>query len=94
VFAKAEYFGFYPLGSDVLYNDVPIMQTTWEACRFLIIVFGKKHVVNPFFGQVFYAEYNKRIVFFTAIEYGLGHYHIFSISNSTQQRLLRKINGV
>ena len=54
VFVKVNYFGFYPLGSDVCYNDVRIMQTPWEEYRFPVFVFGKKQTVNPCFSQVFY----------------------------------------
>ena len=33
MFVKVNYFGFYPLGSDVCYNDVKIMQTPWESYK-------------------------------------------------------------
>ena len=45
------------------------------------------------FGQVFYTKDDKRTVFFVAIEYGLGHYHIFSINDKTQQKLLHKVGS-
>ena len=93
VFVKVNYFGFYPLGSDVCYNDVKIMQTPWEEYRFPVFVFGKKQTVDPCFGQVFYAKNDNQTVFFVAIEYGLGHYHIFSINDCTQQKMIRKINS-
>ena len=89
--AKVEYFGFYPLGSDVYYNKVKIMQTSWEEYKFPIVIFGKKQIVNPFFGQVFYVKNDNLTVFFVAIEYGIGHYHIFSINDRTQQKLINRI---
>ena len=93
MFVKVNYFGFYPLGSDVCYNDVKIMQTPWESYKYPAFVFGKKQTVNPCFGQVFYAKNDNQTVFFVAIEYGLGHYHIFSINDCTQQKMIRKINS-
>lgn len=93
MFVKVKYFGLYPLGSDVCYNDVNTMQTSWEKYRFSVWIFGKKKTVNPCFGQVFYTKDDKRTVFFVAIEYGLGHYHIFSINDKTQQKLLHKVGS-
>ena len=49
MFVKVNYFGFYPLGSDVCYNDVKIMQMPWKEYRFPVLVFGKKQTVNPDF---------------------------------------------
>ena len=93
MFVKVNYFGFYPLGSDVCYKDVKIMQTPWESYKSPAFVFGKKQTVNPCFGQVFYAKNDNQTVFFVAIEYGIGHYHIFSINDCTQQKMIRKINS-
>ena len=93
MFVKVNYFGFYPLGADVYYNDVKIMQAPWGKYRYPAFVFGKKKTVNPCFGQVFYAKSDNRTVFFAAIEYGLGHYHIFSINDCTQQKMIRKVNS-
>lgn len=93
MFVKVNYFGFYPLGSDICYNDVKIMQTPWEEYIFPVFVFGKKQPVNPCFSQVFYTKNDNRTVFFAAMEDGLGHYHIFSINDYTQQKMLRKVNG-
>ena len=91
MFANVKYFGFYPLGSDVCYNNVKIMQTSWEAYKYPVFVFGKKQTVNPFFGQVFYAKHDNQTVFFVAIEYGQGQYHIFSINDQTQKKLAKRI---
>ena len=81
------------MGSDVCYNDVKIMQTSWKEYRFPVLVFGKKHIVNPCFGHVYSAKNDNHMVFFVAIEYGLGHYHIFSINDCTQRIMYRKVNG-
>jgi len=94
VFAIVKYFGFYPLGSDVCYNGLRIMQTNWEEYKHPVFVFGKRHIVNPCFGQVFYAKTDNQIVFFVAIEYGLGYYHIFSLNSRTQQKLFSKVGGI
>jgi len=91
LFAKVKYFGFYPIGSDVCYNNVKIMQTSWEPYKYPIFLFGKKQIVCPFFGQVFYVTNNESTVFFVAIEYGYGHYHIFSINEHTQKKLVKRI---
>ena len=93
MFVKVNYFGFYPLGSDICYNDVKIMQTPWKEYRFPVLVFGKKHVVNPCFGQVYFVKNDNHIAFFVAIEYGLGHDHIFSINDFNQKKMYRKVNG-
>ena len=90
MFAKVRHFGFYPLGSDICYNGVKIMQLPWKEYRFPAFVFGKKQTVNSFPGQVFYTANDSRTVFFVAVEYGLGHYHIFSINDFTQRKMLRK----
>ena len=91
MFVKAEYFGFYPLGSDVLLQGTKIMQTTWSAYKFPVIVVGKKNVVSPLFAQVYYVTNDNQIIFFVAIEYGFGHYHIFTINEKSQQRLSKRI---
>lgn len=93
MFVKTKYFGFYPLGADVCCNGVKIMQASWEKYRFPVFIFGKKQAVNPAFGQVFYAENDGRAVFFVAVEYGHGHYHIFSVNDCTQKKMRRKIKG-
>lgn len=91
MFAKVSYFGFYPIGSDVCYNNIKIMQSTWEAYNFPIVLLGKKHTVNPFYGQVFYVKKDDHAVFFVAMEHGHGHHHIFSINDRMQQKLAKRI---
>lgn len=92
VFAKVTYLGFYPLGSDVIYNAVRIMQKNWTKYKHFVIPIGKKETVTPFGGNVFYATEKDVTVFFVAIEYGYGKYHIFSINNKSQEKMLKKIS--
>ena len=89
--AKVKYFGFYPLGSDVELNGIKIMQEYWNEYDKFIIPIGKKNVVNPFLKQVFYVVSKDKIVFFVAVEYGLGHYHIFMISDKKSKKLEKKV---
>lgn len=91
MFVKAKYFGFYPLGADVLLQGTKIMQAVWNAYKPPLIVIGKKNVVSPLFGQMYYVANDNQKVFFVAIEYGLGHYHIFTINEKAQQRLCKRI---
>lgn len=91
MFAVVKYFGFYPLGSDIELNGVKIMQEYWNEYNKFIITIGKKKVVNPFMQQVFYVISKDKIVFFVAVEYGLGHYHIFSISDKKSKNLEKKV---
>lgn len=60
----------------------------------LLFTIGKKNVVSPFMQQVFYVISKDKIVFFVAIEYGLGHYHIFSISDKEAKKLEKKVIGI
>ena len=41
--------------------------------------------------QVFYVISKDKIVFFVAVEYGLGHYHIFMISDKKSKKLEKKV---
>lgn len=91
MFAVVKYFGFYPLGSDIELNGVKIMQEYWNEYNKFIIPIGKKKVVSPFMQQVFYVISKDKIVFFVAVEYGLGHYHIFSISDKKSKNLEKKV---
>lgn len=93
MFVRVEYFGFYPLGADVCFDGVKILQAPWEKCRFPVFIFGKKQAADPAFGQVFYARNDGRTVFFVAVEYGLGHYHIFSLSDRAQKKMSRKLKN-
>ncbi len=91
--AVVKYLGYYPLGSDVELNGVKIMQEYWNEYDKFIIPIGKKNVVSPFMQQVFYVISKDKIVFFVAIEYGLGHYYIFSISDKKSKLLEKKVNS-
>lgn len=93
MFVKCKYFGFYPLGSEVELEGIKIMQEYWNEYSKFIIPIGKKNVVSPFMQQVFYIISNEKIIFFIAVEYGLGQYHIFTISNKASKRLEKKIVG-
>jgi hypothetical protein len=91
VFVKVEYFGFYPLGADVELYNVPIMKAEWNTYNKAVFTYGKKNVVSPFLGQLYYVKYNEGFVFFVAIEEGLGHYHIFMTDEKTNTKLSAKI---
>ena len=89
--AKVTYFGFYPLGAEVSLRNAKIMQEEWNRCTFPVLAIGKKNVVNPTFGEVYYIKNDGQAVFFVAIEYGLGHYHIFSFDEKFQKKLNQRI---
>lgn len=91
MFVKTYYFGFYPLGSDIELNGVKIMQLKWNTYERFVIPFGKREKVSPNFQQLFYVETEGKIIFFVAVEYGLGHYHIFTISDKATKRLSPKL---
>ena len=93
MFVKVRYFGFYPLGSDIELNGVKIMQEYWNEYKGIVIPIGKKNTVSPLGQQVFYVKSNELIIFFIAVEYGLGHYHIFTISERASKKLQHKLNG-
>ena len=91
--AKVSYFGFYPLGADVSLRNTRIMQEKWNRCTVPVFAIGKKNVVNPTFGEVYYIKNDGQAVFFVAIEYGLGHYHIFTFNEKSQEKLNKKIKN-
>ncbi len=88
---RVKYFGFFPLGSDVELDEVRIMQSEWNEYTKPIWVFGKKHVINPFFCNVFYIKQDKKTVFFAAYECGIGKYHIFTINEKDVEKLKGKV---
>lgn len=92
MFVKAHYFGFYPLGSDIELNGVKIMQLKWNIYKRFVILFGKRNKVSPNFEQLFFVETEGKAIFFAAVEYGLGHYHIFTISDKATKKLSKKIS--
>ena len=88
---KVEYFGFYPLGADIELNNIPIMKLEWNLYEKVALTYGKKNVVSPFLAHLYYVKCNGHAVFFVAVEYGLGQYHIFKTDEKTNQKLSLKI---
>ena len=88
---NVEYFGFYPLGADIELNNIPIMKLEWNLYKKVALTYGKKNVVSPFLAHLYYVKWNGRAVFFVAVEYGLGQYHIFKTDEKTNQKLSLKI---
>ena len=91
MFVKVEYCGFYPLGSDIELDRIPIMQREWNVYWKPAVTYGKKRIVSPFLEQIYYVTHKNRTVFFVAIEYGLGHYHIFRVTPKANEKLTEKI---
>ena len=89
---KVNYLGFYSLGDDVEINNVKIMQSDWNEYKKPIVFCGEETVVNPFYLQLFYVVSKTNIAFFAAHEYGLGHYHIFAVSDKAYDKLSKKID--
>ncbi len=92
MFVKVSYLGAYPLGADVELNGVKIMQSDWNEYRKPVFMYGKKAVISPLCLQLFYVVFETKIVFFAADEYRLGHYHIFTVGESANEKLSKKIN--
>ena len=88
---KTSFLGAFPLGSDVCFNGVKIMQRQWHAYKRPLLILGKKKTMSPFFGDLYYATEEQKVVFFVAVETGLGHYHIFVPGDPVQQKLVKKI---
>ena len=91
MFVKVSYLGAYPLGADVELNGVKIMQSDWNEYRKPVFMYGKKAVISPFFLQMFYITQEAKTIFFAAHEYRLGHYHIFTVGESANEKLSKKI---
>ena len=91
MFVKVEYLGFYPLGAEVELYNVQIMKAEWNTYNKTVFTYGKKNVVSPFLGQLYYVKYNEGFVFFVAMEQGLGHYHIFMTDAKTNTKLSAKM---
>ena len=89
--AKVSYLGFFPLGDEVMLRNTKIMQEEWNSCTFPVWVIGKKHIVNPIYGEVYYVVNESQTVFFVATECGVGHYHIFTFSEKVQKKLRNRI---
>lgn len=92
MFVEVEYFGSYPLGSDINYNNIKIMQEEWNIYNKLTIIYGKTKI--SFFHKIniYYIVKNMTILFFGAYEYKLGYYHLYAISEKSYQYLLKTIN--
>ena len=91
MFIKATYLGFFPLGSEIEVGEVRIMQEEWQVYPLPTVTYGKTHVVSPFMQELFYVSADSKTVFFVAVEYGLGHYHLFTVSDKAQKRLSKHI---
>ena len=88
---NVEYLGFYPLGADIELNNIPIMKAEWSLYKKAAFTYGKKNVVSPVLKDLYYVKWNEDAVFFVAIEYGLGHYHIFKAGEKIYRKLSLKI---
>ncbi len=89
---KVEYFGSYPLGAEIELDNVKIIQSEWNKYNNTVFIFGKKKYINPLFTQLFYVLSKNKVVFFTAYEYRLGHYHIFAVNEKYIERLREKVD--
>ena len=92
MFVKVNYFGFYPLGSDIKINNIEIMKSKWNAYKKVAITYGKKNIANPFMQDLFYVVSKEATVFFVAVEWGLGHYHIFVVNEKQSKKLSKSID--
>ncbi len=92
MFVKVNYLGFYPLGSDVKINDIEIMKSKWNVYKKPTITYGKKNVASPFLQDLYYVVSKGKAIFFVAVEWGLGHYHIFTASEKHNKKLSNKID--
>lgn len=91
MFVKVDYLGFYPLGSDIKINDIEIMKSKWNVYKKPSITYGKKNVASPFLQDLYYVVSKGKAIFFVAVEWGLGHYHIFTASEKHNKKLSNKI---
>lgn len=89
---KVKYFGYYPLGSDVKINDIEIMKSRWNIYKKPIITYGKKNTASPYSQDLYYVVSKEKVVFFVAVEWGLGHYHIFLTSEKKNKKLSKNID--
>ncbi|MBR2970525.1 MAG: hypothetical protein IKC48_01845 [Clostridia bacterium] len=88
---KVNYHGFYPLGSDVKINNIEIMKSNWNVYPKCTITYGKRNVASPVFQDLYYVVSKENAVFFVAIEWGLGKYHIFTVSEKQGKKLYKGI---
>ncbi|MBR3843128.1 MAG: hypothetical protein IKM38_07675 [Christensenellaceae bacterium] len=91
MFVKTEYVGFYPLGSDVKINNIEIMKSKWHVYQKPVITYGKKKTASPLLKDLFYVVSKGHIQFFVAVEWGLGHYHIFTVNEKQSRKLSNHI---
>ena len=89
---KVKYFGYYPLGSDIKINDIEIMKSRWNIYKKPSITYGKKNTASPFLQDLYYVVSKDKAVFFVAVEWGLGNYHIFIVSEKKNKRLSKNID--
>lgn len=91
--AKAKYFGFYSLGSDVTVSGVHIMQREWKIVyRDRLLVIGSKKTklqgkISVLGKDIYCAEEKGTTVYFAAKEYGTGNYHIFLFNDKVSNKL-------
>ncbi len=87
---SATYFGFHPLGGEAELEGVKILQKPWHPCKGVLLILGKKHIVSPLFSSPCYVETEAGRVYFSAVEHGVGKYHIFSFTPTSREKLQRR----
>ena len=92
MFVKVDYLGFYPLSSDIKIHDIEIMKSKWKVYKKPSVTYGKKNVASPFLQDLYYVVSKGKAIFFVAVEWGLGHYHIFTASEKHNKKLSNKID--
>lgn len=92
MFIKVDYFGSYPLGSDIKINNIKIMQEEWNIYNKLTMLYGKTNISLFHKMNIYYIVKDMTILFFGAYEYKLGYYHIYSVNEKSYQYLLKRIN--
>ena len=69
-----------------------LMKSEWNVYKKPSITYGKKNIASPFLQDLYYVVSKGKAVFFVAVEYGLGHYHIFTASEKHNKKLSKKID--
>ena len=67
---KVNYFGFYPLGSDVKINNIEIMKSKWNVYRKHSITYGKKNTVSPLLQDLFFVVSKENVLFLLPLSGG------------------------
>lgn len=85
------YLGYFPLGSEVLVDGVQIMMKEWGTVTPTPLVIGRANRNIGVFGNgVFGVVENEKKVFFIALEYGIGKYHVFTFSDRASKKLSKR----